>query len=102
MVRQGLTGTFGLLGEGRGGTGSRIRSWNVIGKKAHACPGGAHQPGSRFCESGHAAASSSRGADPSKERNRCGDESRARVTRGTVSASTHLAFTIRATHVASH
>jgi len=49
-----------------------------------------------FSESGHATASSSRGADPGAERNRGGDETSARGTGGKVSAGSHHLLSVRA------
>src|SRR5258706_11949784 len=67
-----------------------------MGKKAHARPEGAHQPGGRFGESGHPTPCASRGTDPGEERNRGGDETSARGTGGKVSARTHRLLSVRA------
>src|SRR5882724_13174823 len=96
MVRERFAGAFGLLGAGRGRTGSWIRSWKMVSEEAYAHPDGAHQPGGRFSESGHPTASSSRGTDTGEERNRGGDETSARGTGGEVSARSHRLLSVRA------
>src|SRR5579863_9582865 len=101
MVREGFAGAFGLLGAGDGRTGSGIRSWTAAGGKAYQRSAPADQPASYFSESGHAAASSSRGTDPGEERDRRGDETSARGAGGKVSARSHRLLSLRAAQGAS-